>query len=75
MYITYHVYYNCRNAYSMYKTAVQKEVEAEMGESGVKTWVCMCTLRIGKDGEVTRVLPERMRYAHSYVDMYIYVHV
>jgi len=53
---------NFRNAYSMYKTAVQQEVEAEMGESAVKTWVCMCTLKIGKDGEVTRVLPERMRY-------------
>lgn len=52
-----------RAAFKVYKAAIHQELRAELdAASAVKTWVCMCRLDSHKEGEVIRLMPERLKY-------------
>jgi hypothetical protein len=50
------------NAFATYKHAVHQEEKAASPDSIVRTWVCWCPLQEGKQEEVARLGPERMKY-------------
>jgi hypothetical protein len=50
------------NAFAGYKQAVHQEEKAASPDSIVRTWVCWCPLQEGKQEEVARLGPERMKY-------------